>query len=195
MTLKAQSSARWDTLNEQIKQYTVLKKKCCNSRCEESYSGTNSERSYLMVIRVVRVEDLRQLFSSLLLLQTEKKEKSLKITYIINTKQIISLINDVMFFNDMHLSNLDGDLKKCSIEFEAGWGGDHIFGSANPRGDLWPWMISVFDLKHCYIRLSPNSGKIINKHLKVTLFKINRSTTAEANRSLWLWLAFLKQWQ
>lgn len=67
-----------------------------------------------MVIRVVRVEDLRQLFSSLLLLQTEKK--CLRITYIINTKQIISLINDVMFFND----NLDGDLKRCSIEFEAG---------------------------------------------------------------------------
>lgn len=145
-----------------------------------------------MVIRVVRVEDLRQLFSSLLLLQTEKKKKKcLRITYIINTKQITSLINDVMFFND----NLDGDLKRCSIEFEAGWGGDHIFGSANPREDLWPWMVSVFDLKHCYIRLSPNSGTIINKHLKVTLFKINRSTTAEANHSSWLWLAFLKQWQ
>lgn len=70
-----------------------------------------------MVIRVVRVEDLRQLFSSLLLLQTEKKKKKcLRITYIINTKQITSLINDVMFFND----NLDGDLKRCSIEFEAG---------------------------------------------------------------------------
>lgn len=69
-----------------------------------------------MVIRIVRVEDLRQLFSSLLLLQTEKKEKCLRITYIINTKQIISLINDVMFFND----NLDGDLKRCSIKFEAG---------------------------------------------------------------------------
>lgn len=69
-----------------------------------------------MVIRVVRVEDLRQLFSSLLLLQTEKKKKCLRITYIINKKQITSLINDVMFFND----NLDGDLKRCSIEFEAG---------------------------------------------------------------------------
>lgn len=68
-----------------------------------------------MVIRVVRVEDLRQLFSSLLLLQTEKKKEMFK-NHIINTKQITSLINDVMFFND----NLDGDLKRCSIEFEAG---------------------------------------------------------------------------